>query len=111
MNTCVSYSSTFWLVISQLYKVSLEQWIAHDITFKFIGDNVDKKVGVCDEQLGHHGKIEHMFSLLANRSRLPPLSLSCTGQVADIMSLPGNFFAYAHEDIDRVKENLVVLVS
>ena len=113
MNTCVSYSSTLRLVqdISQLHKVPLEQWIADDITFKFIGDNVDKKVGVRDERLGHHGKMEHMFSILAARSRLPPLSLSRTGQVADVTSLPWESFLPTHEDIERVKENLVVLVS
>ena len=43
VNTCVSYSSTLWLVqdSSQLHKVPLEQWVADDISFKF---NVDKKV-------------------------------------------------------------------
>ena len=40
VNTCVSYSSTLWLVQS----TSLQQWVAEDISFMFIGDNVDKKV-------------------------------------------------------------------
>ena len=46
---------------------------ADDNTFKFIKDNVDKKVGVHNEQWGHHGKMEHMFSILAAHSyRLLP---------------------------------------
>jgi len=35
VNTCVSYSSTLWLVQD---KVPLEQRVADDISFKFIGD-------------------------------------------------------------------------
>ena len=47
---------------------------------------------MCDEQLSHHGKIEHMSSILVAHSRLPTLSLSLTGHVADICHLPGNLF-------------------
>ena len=73
---------------------------ADDNTFKFIRDNGDKKVGVCNEQLGHHGKMEHMFSILAAHSyRLAPLSLSCTGQVTDVMSLPWESFLPTHDDV------------
>ena len=65
-----------------------------------------------DERLGHHhGKMEHMFCLRAAPNRILPLSLSHTGQVADVMSLPWKSFLPAHEDIERVKKNLVVLVS
>ena len=85
--------------------------MADDNTFKFIGDNLDKKVGVSNERLDHHGKMEHMFSILAVRSRLPQLSLSHTGQVTDVMSLPWESLLPTQNDIGRVKKNLVVLVS
>ena len=73
MNTCVSYSSTFRLVedVSHIHIVPLEQCMADDKTFKFIRDNVDKKAGVRNKWLGYHGKMEHMFSILAAHRRLP----------------------------------------
>lgn len=113
MNACVSYSSTLRLVqeVSQLHKVPLEQWIADDISFKFISDNVDKKVGVHDVRLGHHGEMHHMFSVLVARSRLPSLSLARTGQVTNVTSLPWESFLPTHDDVKSVKGNLVVLVS
>ena len=49
MNACVSY--LFVQEVSQLHKVPLENWITDDISFKFISDNVDKKVGVRDVRL------------------------------------------------------------
>ena len=113
MNTCVSYSSTLRLVeeVSQLHKVPLEQWMADNVTFKFIGDNVDKKVGIRDERMGHHSKMEHMFSILVARSRLPPLSLNLTGKVTYVKSLSWESFLLTHDDVKRVKGNLAVLVS
>ena len=96
MNTCDSYSSTLRLVE------------ADDNTF---GDNVDKKVGVRNERLSHHCKMEYMYSILAARSRPPPLSLSRNRQFTDVMSLPWESFLPTHDDVWQVKENLVVLVS
>lgn len=32
--------------VSTLHKVPLDQWIAQGVTFKFVGNNVDKKKGV-----------------------------------------------------------------
>ena len=61
--------------------------------------------------MGHHGKMEHMYSILAARSRPPPISLSRNRQFTDVMSLPWESFLPTHDDVWRVKENLVVLVS
>ena len=96
---------------SKLHKVPLQQWIADDITFKFIGDNVDKKVGVRDVRTDHQSEMVHMYSLLVARSRLPPLDLPRTGQVADVMSLPWKSFLPTQEDIESIRNNLAVLVS
>ena len=65
----------------------------------FIGDNVDKKVWVCDEQLSHHGKIEH--------PHFPSVSLDMSQTYVTYLGI----FLLTHEDIERVKENLVMLVS
>lgn len=94
VNICASYLATLRLVeeVSKLHSVPIDRWISDDITFKFIGDNLDKKVGVRDVRTDHKGSMVHMYSLLAARSRLPPLDLSRTGQVADVMSLPWQSF-------------------
>ena len=79
------------------------------LPFKFIGNNLDKKVGVRDVRVDHKGDMVHMYSLLAARSRLP--SSSRTGQVADMMSLPWESFLPSQGDVDRIQKNHVVLVS
>ena len=113
VNICASYLATLRLVeeVSKLHSVPIDRWISDDITFKFIGDNLDKKVGVRDVRTDHKGSMVHMYSLLAARSRLPPLDLSRTGQVADVMSLPWQSFLPSQGDVDSVRNNLVVLVS
>ena len=40
-------------------------------SFKFVGDNVDKKRGVRDIRSDHQGEMKHMYSLLAVKSRMP----------------------------------------
>ena len=64
-----------------------------------------------DVRVDHKGDMVHMYSLLAARSRLPPLDLSRTGQVADMMSLPWESFLPSQGDVDRIRKNHVVLVS
>ena len=89
----------------------IQQWIKDDVTFKFIGDNVDKKRRVRDVRSDHQGKTLHMFSILAARSRLPPIDLPRTGQVADITSLQWHTFLPNQEEIVAVRKNLTILVS
>ena len=97
--------------VSKLHSIPLEQWIAEGSIFKFIGDNVDKKMGVRDVRIDNQGDMLHMYSLLAARSRLPCLDLPRTGKVADVASLPWESFLPTQEDIDGITSNLVVLVS
>lgn len=68
-------------------------------------------MGVRDVRIDHQGDMLHMYSLLATRNRLPPLDLPCTGQVADVATLPWESFLPAQDDIDGFTSNLVVLVS
>lgn len=59
---------------SKLHKVPLQQWIAEGVTFKFVGDNVDKMKGVRDIRVEHRAELQHMYSMLVVRSRVlsPP---------------------------------------
>lgn len=92
--------------ISLLHAVLLEQWIRDGVIFKFWGDNVDKKNQVCDVRSDNQGKMVHMYSLLAGRSRIPGTGLSCTGQVAELSSmLPTSF----QEDVCCMKKKLLFL--
>ena len=114
VNICDSYLATLRLVeeVSKLHSVPIDRWISYDITFKFIGDNLEREVGVRDVRMNHKGSIVvHMYSLLAARSLLAPLDLSRTGQVADVMSLPWQSFLPSQGDVDIFRNNLVVLVS
>ena len=97
--------------VGKLHTASLSQWIANDIPFKFWGDNVDKKKGVRDVQLDHHGSVLHMYSIVAGRSRTPAKSLRCTGCVANLSSLNPKSFLPTSEDVEAIKINLVTIVS
>ena len=109
----VSYSAALRFVgeVSTLYKVPVQKWIEQGITFKFIGDNIDKKKGVRDARSDHQSEMLHMYSVLVARSRLPALDLPQTGQVSDVMSLSPADLLPSKDDIEKVKLNLVVLVS
>lgn len=109
----MSYPATLDLVdkVSKLHDAPLQQWIADGVTFKFIGDNVDKKRGVRDARSDHSGQMIHMYSTLVARSRLPDLDLCRTGQVADLSNIPWKSFLPSSDDIGHVKRNLVVLVA
>lgn len=89
----------------------INKWLAEDATFKYIGDNVDKQRGVRDVRSDHVGKIIHMYSVLAAKSRLPPLQLEQHSHVALLKSIPWKVFLPVNADIQAVKDNLVILVS
>ena len=89
----------------------IKKWLAEGATFKFIGDNVDKKRGVRDARSDHAGQMVHMYSVLAAKSRLPTLQLERHGHVADLMTIPWKSFLPSSADVQAVKDNLVILVS
>lgn len=113
LNVCLSYPATLRLLseVAELHKVPIHEWIASEATFKFVGDNVDKKVGVRDMRSDHQGSLVHMYSMLAVRSRLPPVSLSQNGVVANLRDLTFDKFLPSDDDLQKTKRNLVVLVS
>ena len=72
MNVCISYTAVLQLVddISKYHKDPIQQWIKDGATFKFIGDNIDKKKRVRDMRSDHQEKMIHMYSVLVSKSRL-----------------------------------------
>jgi len=97
--------------VSKLHKVPLQQWIAEGVTFKFVGDNVDKKKGVRDIRVDHQSELQHMYSMLVVRSRVPSPPLDARSAVSDFGSLQPSDFLPTAEDIKAIQDNLVVLVS
>ena len=64
LNVSLSYNATLAAVteVSRLHKVPLQQWIAEGVTFKFVGDNVDKRKEVQDIRVDHQSetKLQHL---------------------------------------------------
>ena len=109
----MSYTGTMSLLdeLSKLHTVPLSQWISKEVSFKFWGDNVDKRRGVRDIWSDHHGSLLHMYSILAGRSRVPSSDPSRSGCVFSLLRLPAHTLPPTFEDIAAVRRNLVVLVS
>jgi len=114
LNVSLSYNATSAAVteVSKLHKVPpLQQWIAEGVTFKFVGDNVDKRKEVQDIRVDHQSELQHMYSMLVVRSRVPSPPLDARSVVSDFGSLQPSDFLPTAEDIKAIKDNLVVLVS
>ena len=90
VSVCVSYSATLRLIeaVSKLHDIPLQKWIAEGATFKFIGDNIDKKRGVRGVRSDHSGQMMHMYSVLLAKSHIPSTNLQRSGQLADIEAIP-----------------------
>ena len=97
--------------VGKLHIAPLKEWIARDQPFKFWGDNLDKKIGVRDVRLDHQGKLLHMYSIVAGKSRIPATDLSHTGYVADITTLEPESFLPHSKEVDAIKKNMKVIVS
>ena len=65
--------------ISTSYKVPIQQWINDGTRFSFVGDNLDKTIGVRDERGDHHSHLQHMYSILAIEHRVQFSHLAYTG--------------------------------
>ena len=113
LNFCLSYPATLRLVeeVSKLHTVPLKQWIQDGQVLKFWGDNVDKKRKVRDLRSDHQGKMLHMFSMLVGQSRTPAPYLPCVGHGCDLAIVPPEFFLPSSDNVEKVKVNLVTLVS
>ena len=111
MNACLSYNATLATVgeVSKLYRIPLQQWIDQGITFKFVGDNLDKMKKVRDLRVDNQSELQHMCSLIAVRSRVPYVPSPDTRR--GFASLTPSAFLLTEEDVKAIKSNLVVLVS
>lgn len=108
----MSYCATLKLTgeVSQMHQTPIQGWIKDSIIFKFWGDNVDKKQHVRDVRSDHQGQMLHMYSILAGCSRTPANDLPCTGQVAQLSSIPYESFLPTQSEVDSVKKNMTVIV-
>ena len=113
LNMCLSYPATLWMLseVAEFHKLPIEKWIAEDAVFKFIGDNVDKHVGVRDVRSGNQSQFVHMYSILAVRSRLPREDLSRVGTVGDLSKIKFRKFLPSCTELQNTRKNLVVLVG
>lgn len=113
VNICVSYPATLSLMdeVSCLHTVPLAKWIADGEVTKFITDNVNKKHKRRDERSNNKGEMLNMVSILASKSRTPAPSLSHSGMMSRVSDLSPSVFLPTCDDVDRVKSNLVIIVS
>lgn len=95
-------------LISKQHTTVLKQWLSEGAYVKFVGDNVDRYLGVRDLRSDNHGEMKHMFSLLAIKSRVtPPATVPhCIGLRVDVTQ-----FLPTAADIIEIKRNLHTLVS
>ena len=113
LNFCVSYGSTQWLIedLSNRHTIPLQKWLAEGVVFKFWGDNVDKQRKVRDPRSDNEGKMLHMFSILAGRSRTPAPELPHTGGTLSVLdSLPATDFLPTRSDVVSIKRNLADII-
>ena len=113
LNVAISYTGILSKVdtISEQHKAPVQKWIDEGSSFKFVGDNVDKKRGVRDIRSDHHGKMKHMYSLLAVRSRVKGPLRAPHFNPPDISREKVTTFLPSSSDVKAIKDNLVVLVS
>ena len=79
--------------------------------FKFVGDNLDRKMVVRDIRSDHHGELHHMYSILAVKGRIEPPSSSQDFNCSRLSTIPTSSILPTSSDVSAVQSNLVVLVS
>ena len=79
--------------------------------FKFVGNNVDRKMVVRDIRSDHHGELHHMYSILAVKGRIEPPSSSQDFNCSRLSTIPTSSILPTSSDVSAVQSNLVVLVS
>ena len=109
----LSYTAVLKLIndISERHRAPIERWMQEGASFKFVGDNVDKKKGVRDISRSDHGELKHMYSLLAVKARVQPPPSVSHFVPPDISSHPVSHFLPTEADLLTINSNLVVLVS
>lgn len=89
----------------------LDKWINEGAFVKFVGDNVDKQVNVRDIRSDHHGKMVHMFSVLAVKARVSPPALLSDSISPVLHTDRVDCFLPSTQDITTIHDDLKVLVS
>ena len=110
----MSYPATLFLMddVSSMHTVPLAKWIADGHIPKFFGDNVNKKRKRRDQRSDNQAEMVNMFSILASKSRTPAPSLSHSGTInCKVSELSPSVFLPTCEDVEKVKSNLVIIVS
>lgn len=113
LNVSLSYNAVLKLIteVSERHKATLKAWLQEGASFKFVGDNVDKRKGVRDIRSDNHGKLKHMFSLIAVKARVTPPSSVPDFVPVNLSSLEVSHFLPTNVDVEAIQKNLVVLVS
>ena len=114
LNITISYCAVLklGLAISKLNELPLRQWIESKAAIKFIGDNVDVGVGVRDIRSNHQKHLQHMFSLLVTKSRIPRTLINPNlPRPRSLLTLSSTCLLPTAADIATVKLNLSILVS
>ena len=71
---------------------------------------MDKKQGIRDVLLDNQGSLLHMYSILAGRSCIPPNTLSYTGCVSSLSTIPAKEFLPVQDDFSNVQTNLTIMI-
>ena len=115
-NVTLSCNTTLSAVtdVSKLHKMPIQDWVLEGVTFKFVGDNVDKMKRVRDIRVNHQSELQYMYSLLVVHSCVPlsPAAADSDGSsTVNFGSLQPSAFLPSFDDIKAIKSKLVVLVS
>ena len=110
IGVCTSYTATQNSVtkIGERMQSPTMEWATKGILFKFVDDNVDKHKGVRDIRADYHGKLIHMYSLLAIKSRVTLMGVSSNATLANLN--PSSFLP-TEQDVKSIQLNLTVMIS
>jgi len=80
-------------------------------TFKLVGDNLDLYIRPRSETADHHAESKHFFHAFAVRDRIDVSSFDNTFPSLDISSINLEDVLPQQDDVKKLKENLMILVS
>ena len=108
MNVTISYTAVMKLItgISEQHKAPIEKWVNEGTIFQFVGDNVDKTVGVRDIRTDQRSTLVHMYSLLAVRARVDPPPPIFDFIPPDLTKIAVSYFLPNQADVDALRSNL-----
>lgn len=111
VGVCLSYTGTLKKItqISEQEQVPIQTWLENMKPLKFVGDNVDTHRSVRDHRIDHHGKLVHMYSLLAVQGRVSSSDQSTTP--TDLSLIPTSAFLPTKDDVQAIKLNLTIQVA